>query len=75
MKSLASSVVMAAVVKFMVSNVMDITTGSSLIRLLKLMAASGAGAIVYLVLIYFLYLRNTSVMKNVKEKIKKTMKK
>jgi putative peptidoglycan lipid II flippase len=72
-KSIFASVIMAVVVKS-TSSVLYITSGTSIIRLIKLLLTVGAGAIVYFILIYFLYLRNTSMMKMLKKKIRKSIK-
>jgi putative peptidoglycan lipid II flippase len=74
MKSLASSALMAAVTRFIASNLLDLSTGTTMIRLLKLLCTIGAGALVYFILIYFLYLKNTNMMKTLQEKIRKRIK-
>jgi len=72
-KSLMSSFIMVASLRVITENMIDIGTGSNVIRLLKLTITSGAGALVYFILIYLLYLKNTNLMKNVQERIKKRM--
>ncbi len=72
-KSIIASVPMALVVKSM-SSLLYITSGTSIIKVIKLISTVGAGAIVYFVLIYFLYLRNTNMMKTLQEKIRKRIK-
>ncbi|WP_175548588.1 murein biosynthesis integral membrane protein MurJ [Dethiosulfatibacter aminovorans] len=74
LKSLASSAAMAATVRFIAAHAVDIRSGESMVRLLKLLATAGAGALVYFLLIYFLYLKDTNLMKNAQEKIRKRIK-
>ena len=72
-KSIIASVPMALVVKSM-SSLLSITSGTSIIRFIKLISTVGAGALVYFILIYFLYLKNTNMMKTLQEKIRKRIK-
>ena len=75
LKSLASSAVMAATVRFIAAYAIDIRTGESIVRLVKLLVTAGAGGLVYFMLIYFLYLKDTNLMKNAQEKLRKRIKK
>lgn len=71
LKSILASSIMASAVKVMSSCLIDITTGTSIMRFVKLMVTVGLGAIVYFVIIYFLYLKNTTILKKITEKIRK----
>lgn len=73
LKSLGSSAVMAGLVWVLATYFIDIREGTSIVRLVKLVSTAGIGALVYFALIYFLYLRKTTIMRDMQKKIRKRM--